>query len=159
MTIKIETRGRRHYVIGNTYPIRAELRGAGCKWDPDAQAWYSGKRETVESFAAKVAAGEVQAEASYRKLPDGSWGVLVPGTATVGAEVTVRTKAGATKTETVLAVLETTELGSLCSVAQRARKSSGRSYSRPRGRWTGCSCGSIEDHPRDSDCASCQHDY
>lgn len=27
------------------------------------------------------------------------------------------------------------------------------------GRWTGCSCGSIEDRPRDSDCASCQHDY
>jgi len=28
-----------------------------------------------------------------------------------------------------------------------------------RGRWTGCRCGSIEDQPRDSDCASCQHDY
>ena len=25
--------------------------------------------------------------------------------------------------------------------------------------WTGCSCGSIEGHPRSSDCASCQHDY
>lgn len=25
--------------------------------------------------------------------------------------------------------------------------------------WTGCSCGSIEGRPRDSDCASCQHDY
>lgn len=24
--------------------------------------------------------------------------------------------------------------------------------------WTGCSCGSIEGHPRSSDCASCQHD-
>lgn len=24
--------------------------------------------------------------------------------------------------------------------------------------WTGCRCGSIEDRPRDSDCASCQHD-
>ena len=28
----------------------------------------------------------------------------------------------------------------------------------PRGRWTGCRCGSREDSPRDSDCASCQHD-
>ena len=26
-------------------------------------------------------------------------------------------------------------------------------------RWTGCSCGSIEGRPRNSDCASCQHDY
>lgn len=25
--------------------------------------------------------------------------------------------------------------------------------------WTGCSCGSIEGHPRPSDCAQCQHDY
>ena len=25
--------------------------------------------------------------------------------------------------------------------------------------WTGCSCGSIEGHPRSSDCAQCQHDY
>jgi hypothetical protein len=25
--------------------------------------------------------------------------------------------------------------------------------------WTGCSCGSIEGRPRDSDCRSCQHDY
>lgn len=122
MTISIETRGRRHYIVGNTYPIRAELRSAGCKWDSHAQAWYSGKRETVERFAARVEAGEVQAEASYRKLPDGSWGVLVPGTATVGATVKVRTKAGDTKSETVLAVLDTTDQGALCSVAPRQKK-------------------------------------
>jgi len=30
--------------------------------------------------------------------------------------------------------------------------------SRHRGTWTGCRCGSIEENPRDSDCASCQHD-
>lgn len=30
---------------------------------------------------------------------------------------------------------------------------------RPRGRWTGCRCGSIDGQPRNSDCASCQHDY
>lgn len=158
MNITIETRGRRHYVLGNTYPIRSELRGAGCKWDPEAGAWYSGKRELVESFAARVEAGEVEAEASYRKLADGSWGVLVPGTVTAGAEVRVRTKAGVTKTETVLAVLSTDERGSLCSVAQRPRRSSsGRSYRR-RGTWTGCSCGSVEEYARESDCASCSHD-
>src|SRR3990167_1264964 len=27
------------------------------------------------------------------------------------------------------------------------------------GRRTGCSCGSIEDYPRASDCWSCKHDY
>jgi hypothetical protein len=37
------------------------------------------------------------------------------------------------------------------------RASSGRSYS-PRGRWTGCSCGSREGNPRNSDCWTCRHD-
>lgn len=36
---------------------------------------------------------------------------------------------------------------------------SDRSRRAPRGRWTGCSCGSREDEARASDCASCQHDY
>lgn len=31
--------------------------------------------------------------------------------------------------------------------------------SAPRGRRTGCYCGSIEDHPRKSDCASCRFDH
>ena len=29
---------------------------------------------------------------------------------------------------------------------------------RSRGTWTGCSCGSVEEYSRDSDCASCEHD-
>lgn len=35
---------------------------------------------------------------------------------------------------------------------------SARSYGRPRGRWTGCSCGSIDGQPRKSDCWQCRHD-
>lgn len=159
MTITIETRGRRHYLLGNTYPIKDAVKAAGCRWDADARAWYSGKRETVESLVRGVVAGEIEAKAAYRKLANGSWGVLVPGKAEPGQRVTVVTKAGAEKTETVLAIIEATEQGSLCSVQPRARRSSGGYRSRPRGRWTGCSCGSIEDHPRESDCAQCQHDY
>ena len=34
-----------------------------------------------------------------------------------------------------------------------------RMESRRASGWTGCSCGSIEGRPRNSDCASCQHDY
>lgn len=37
------------------------------------------------------------------------------------------------------------------SRSQYARRSGG-------GRWTGCSCGSREGNPRDSDCAQCQYD-
>lgn len=40
----------------------------------------------------------------------------------------------------------------------RERVYGGGSGSRSSG-WTGCSCGSIEGRPRNSDCASCQHDY
>lgn len=119
--ITIETRGRRHYVLGNTYPIRAAIKAAGCKWDRDAGAWYSGSRDKVEGFAASVAAGQVEAVACYRKLGDGSWGVLVPGSVEVGATVTVETKAGARKTETVTSVVETTDRGTLCRVAPRER--------------------------------------
>jgi translation elongation factor EF-Tu-like GTPase len=55
MSITIESRGRRHYLVGNTYPIKDAIRSAGCKWDGDAKAWYSGKRETVEQLMAKLA--------------------------------------------------------------------------------------------------------
>jgi hypothetical protein len=43
--------------------------------------------------------------------------------------------------------------------APRATSYSSRRGGSYRGRWTGCSCGSREGNPRDSDCASCQHDY
>lgn len=43
--------------------------------------------------------------------------------------------------------------------AMRAKnKETVESHSRRRGTWTGCSCGSVEEYERDSDCASCRHD-
>ena len=42
--------------------------------------------------------------------------------------------------------------------AEARGPTSRRSRSYTRGRWTGCSCGSLEDQPRDSDCESCRHD-
>lgn len=50
MTIAIETQGRRHYLRGNTFAIKDTLRAAGAKWDPEAKAWWTGKRETAEQF-------------------------------------------------------------------------------------------------------------
>jgi hypothetical protein len=99
--------------------------------------------------------------ASYTKLRDGSWGLRVVGASPhAGATVVVRTRAGATKTETVGRVLwsgQGVHLASIQAGASRGTSSSYRGYSRARR--TGCSCGSLEDTPRDSDCASCQHDY
>lgn len=53
-SVVIETVGRRHYLRGNTYPIKDAIRAAGCKWDPEAKAWYSGKREIVEGVIAAL---------------------------------------------------------------------------------------------------------
>lgn len=121
MSITIETRGRRHYLIGNTYPIKGAIRAAGCKWDPEAGAWWTGKRETAEELVAGVASGKVEAVASYTKLDDGSWGVRVPGKVEPGTTVTVATKGGARKTETVTAVMRVDGEQTICAVAPREK--------------------------------------
>lgn len=43
-------------------------------------------------------------------------------------------------------------LGSYATIGQRTQARMDRTG------WTGCSCGSIEGHPRPSDCFSCRHD-
>lgn len=93
--------------------------------------------------------------ATYSKLRSGEWGIRVQGPARKGQSLTVAKKSGETKTETVRNVMWSGNGITLCAIEQSSRRSSAQ----PRGRWTGCSCGSIEDHPRPSDCASCQHDY
>lgn len=49
--ITIEKIGRRHYVTGNTYSIKDQLRAAGCKWDSDKKAWWTSKSEVAEKFS------------------------------------------------------------------------------------------------------------
>jgi hypothetical protein len=49
MKIEIKTEGRRHYLIGETYSAREAIRSAGCRWDPERRAWYSGKRDAAEA--------------------------------------------------------------------------------------------------------------
>lgn len=70
---------------------------------------------------------------TYTKLNNGSWGVRVDGRAEAGQVVSVRTKAGDTKRETVERVLwtgadkQTGRTVSLCAITQR-----GGGYSRGR---------------------------
>lgn len=66
--------------------------------------------------------------ATYTKLKDGSWGLRGAGL-TAGARVTVTTKAGVTKTETVGRVLWTGNGISIATIAAAARTSR-RNYSR-----------------------------
>lgn len=54
MTITKE--GRRHYISGNTYAIKDELREAGCHWDPERRAWWTSKADVAARFASKNSA-------------------------------------------------------------------------------------------------------
>lgn len=51
--ISIETSGRRHYIVGNTYSIKDQLRSAGCHWDGDRKAWWTGHLDVAMKFAGK----------------------------------------------------------------------------------------------------------
>jgi hypothetical protein len=54
--ISIEQIGRRHYVRGNTYPIKDELRSRGCRWDAGAKAWWTGKADVAAEIVATIVA-------------------------------------------------------------------------------------------------------
>ena len=56
--ITLQEEGRRIYFVGNTYPIKDQIKGAGGKWDPERKAWYIGvqRREVAESIVTQVAA-------------------------------------------------------------------------------------------------------
>jgi hypothetical protein len=94
---------------------------------------------------------------TWTKLKSGEFGLRGRGL-TEGATVTVTKKDGTTSTATVGKVLWRGDDGMcLATVAGRASSSSGRG-GRGRGTWTGCSCGSVEEYARASDCRSCRHD-
>ena len=96
---------------------------------------------------------------TYTQLRDGSWGLRVQGFAAPGEELRVSKKSGETKTEIVGRVIWTGNGVSLCTIASSsgsARRANGGG--RSRGKWSGCSCGSLENQPRASDCWNCQHD-
>jgi hypothetical protein len=58
MSLTVKSEGRRHYIEGNTFAIRDQLRSAGCKWDPDRKAWWTGKREIADRFTATETSAE-----------------------------------------------------------------------------------------------------
>lgn len=66
---------------------------------------------------------------TYTKLKSGDWGLRVQGSAAAGQSVSVTTRAGATKTETIERVLWTGNGISLCAIRQRRSAYGGRGYS------------------------------
>lgn len=52
--IQIEKQGRRYYITGNTYPIKDKIRAAGCKFDGDRKAWWTGKKDVAEEIVSRL---------------------------------------------------------------------------------------------------------
>lgn len=100
--------------------------------------------------------------ATYQKLKDGSWGIRLKGPKpSKGDRVAVSKKSGETKEEVIDRVLWSGDGVHLCSVAGNSgcgspgspRRRARSSYPR-----TGCSCGSREGYPQETDCFTCRHD-
>jgi hypothetical protein len=64
--ITVDSQGRRHYLRGNTYPIKNQLRDAGCKWDGAEKAWWTGKLEVAERFAGAAVAPAPKSDPGQR---------------------------------------------------------------------------------------------
>lgn len=54
VVISMERVGARIYVTGNTWPVKGNLKAAGCHWDKDRKQWWIGAAK-AEALAAVVA--------------------------------------------------------------------------------------------------------
>lgn len=93
MSITLSTEGRRIYVVGNTYPIKDQLRSSGCKWDSASKRWWAGTTKRAELEA--LVAGAVSAPAAPREEVTGD-NLLVKGRATYQGKTYYLVWAGAT---------------------------------------------------------------
>lgn len=74
MTIEILKDGRRYYLTGDTYAFRVVFRDAGCKWDPDRQAWWTSKKDVAAALFARCNA---QAASEHTLCPPKKYNDLV----------------------------------------------------------------------------------
>jgi hypothetical protein len=72
--LQIKSNGRRHYIVGNTFSVKDALRAAGCRWDADEKAWWTGKKDVAEELVTQVNQAVVVAVAA---LPEAT-GAMVP---------------------------------------------------------------------------------
>ena len=94
---------------------------------------------------------------SFSKLNDGSWGLRGQGSApSIGSAIVVSKKDGSVKVESVAAIVwqdGKTWIGRIGASASAAKPAAAK-----RGTWTGCSCGSVSEFTKSSDCWTCKHD-
>jgi hypothetical protein len=54
MSVTVEKIGRRHYLRNTPFSAKDRIKGAGCRWDPDQKAWWTGKAEIAESLLKSI---------------------------------------------------------------------------------------------------------
>ena len=56
VSVSTEKVGQRIYVTGNTFPIKSQLKSAGCHWDGDRKQWWIGaaKASQIASIVGKL---------------------------------------------------------------------------------------------------------
>lgn len=56
--ITLERIGQRVYIVGNTFPVKDQLKKAGCHWDGERRQWWIGaaKAAAIEAIVAAPAA-------------------------------------------------------------------------------------------------------
>jgi len=91
------------------------------------------------------------------KLRDGSWGARVLGRPRVGDEITIIANSGKTWTATISKVVWQGDDAALCATGNSPARPAGQTSRHPTTR-TGCSCGSVEEYEKTSDCWACRHD-
>lgn len=100
--------------------------------------------------------------ATPTKLRDGSWGARTQASVRAGDLVTITTRAGKSWDARVTRVVWSGDAGAICATESldRGRGRTSRSISGRRrgGTRTGCSCGSVYEYTKSSDCWTCQHD-
>jgi len=95
--------------------------------------------------------------ASPAKLRNGSWGARVQGSVQAGDVVTITTRSGKSWQAIVTQAIWSGEGVTICATESCDRKPAARKPSR-RGTWSGCSCGSVEEFIKATDCWTCRHD-
>ncbi|OFW05628.1 MAG: hypothetical protein A3H96_11245 [Acidobacteria bacterium RIFCSPLOWO2_02_FULL_67_36] len=74
-SITLQPAGTRIYIDGNTYPIKDQLRRAGCHWDGERKAWWIGaaKRADIEHLVSSDTVQQQSAAEPQRDAtPDAS---------------------------------------------------------------------------------------
>jgi len=159
--MQLEKIGRRHYLRNTPYSAKDKIKSAGCSWDSEQKAWWTGKADVAVALVAELALVTAASEQAQAALPAATSEMVTVLGNTYPVRDRLRALGGqwdaVAKAWRVPSSRADMARAAVESAPQSSRPASRRSFVR-RGTWTGCSCGSVEEYARERDCWTCQHD-